>query len=63
MRVARPWHGVPRPAPSVEVSRARLDGVWNNLGAWKVSLHGSSWNGLGFKVPANPNQSVNLVGT
>ena len=42
MRVGRPWHRVPREAVaapgSLEVSRARLDGAWSNLGWGKVSL-------------------------
>lgn len=34
----RCWHrevGVP---PSLEGSKAKLEGVWSNLGSWKVSL-------------------------
>ena len=41
-RVGRSWHRVPREAVaapgSLEVSKARLDGVWSSLGQWKVSL-------------------------
>ena len=35
VRVGRPWHRLPREAvaaPPLEVSKARLDGAWNNLG-------------------------------
>ncbi|KAJ7421793.1 hypothetical protein BTVI_16489 [Pitangus sulphuratus] len=35
VRVVRPWHRLPREAvaaPSLEVSKTRLDGAWSNLG-------------------------------
>ena len=42
VRAVRLWHRVPREAVAVpgslEVSKARLDRAWNNLGQWKVSL-------------------------
>ena len=41
VRVARRWHRLPRAAvdaPSLAVSKARLDGALSNLGWWKVSL-------------------------
>jgi len=41
MRVVRPWPRLPREAvaaPSVEVSKARLDGAWSTLVWWKGSL-------------------------
>ncbi|NXE65496.1 BOK protein, partial [Calcarius ornatus] len=41
-----PWHRVPRAAvaaPSLEVSKAKLDGAWSNLGEWKVSLPVREW--------------------
>ena len=41
MRVVRHWHRLPREvvaAPSLEVSKARLDGALSNLVQWKVSL-------------------------
>lgn len=34
VRMVRPWHRLPREAvatPSLEVSKARLDGAWSNL--------------------------------
>ena len=40
-RVVRHWHSLPREtvdAPSLEVFKARLDGVWSNLVWWEVSL-------------------------
>ncbi|TRZ11063.1 hypothetical protein HGM15179_016049 [Zosterops borbonicus] len=39
------WNGIPRAAvaaPSLEVSKARLDGVWSSLGWWKC---GFGWAG------------------
>ncbi|KAJ7427550.1 hypothetical protein WISP_05963 [Willisornis vidua] len=36
-------------APSLEVSKDRLDGTWSNLGWWKVSLS-MRWNKMFFKV-------------
>ena len=47
--VVRPWHRAPRAAvaaPSLAVSKARLDGAWSNLGEWKVSLP-MAWGGTG----------------
>jgi len=41
MRVVRPWHRLPREAvaaPSLAVSKARLDGALSSLVWWKVSL-------------------------
>ena len=41
MRVVRHWDRLPREAvaaPSLEVSKARLDGALSNLVQWKVSL-------------------------
>ncbi|TRZ25247.1 hypothetical protein HGM15179_001826 [Zosterops borbonicus] len=35
VRMVKPWHRVPREAvaaPCLEVSRARLDGAWSNVG-------------------------------
>ena len=40
MRVVRPWPRLPREAvaaPSLAVSKARLDGALCNLGWWKLS--------------------------
>ena len=42
MRVVKPWHRFPREvveAPSLERSKARLDGALSSLIYWKVSLH------------------------
>jgi len=39
--VVRPWPRLPRgavAAPSLAVSKARLDGAWRTLGWWKGSL-------------------------
>lgn len=48
-------------APSLEVSKARLDGTLNNLLGWKVSL---PMAGVGtkssFKMPFNSNHSIIL---
>ena len=41
MRVVSHWHRLPREAvdaPSLEVSKARLDGALSNLVWWKVFL-------------------------
>jgi len=41
MRVVRPWPRLPREAvaaPSLAVSKARLDAALSNLGWWKMSL-------------------------
>lgn len=46
VRVRRLWNGIPgeaKAAPSLELSKARLDGVW---GLWS---HGRGWNWI-FKV-------------
>jgi len=40
MRVVRSWHRLPREvvaAPSLDVFKARMDGVWSTLVWWKVS--------------------------
>ena len=59
VRVVRHWHRLPRAAvgaPSLAVSKARLDGAWSSLVQWKVSLLGAGgWNWVGFRVPSNPN--------
>ena len=57
-RVLRPWHRVPREAVAapgtLEVSKARLEqpGIVEGDPA-----HGRGWDGVGFKVPSNPNHS------
>jgi len=41
MRVVKHWHRLPREAvaaPSLAVSKARLDGALSNLSWWKMSL-------------------------
>ena len=41
LRVVKHWHRLPREAvaaPSLEVSKARLDGALSNLVWWKMSL-------------------------
>ena len=64
VRVARRWHRLPRAAvdaPSLAVSKARLDGAWSNLVWWRVSLPvAGGWDWMGFKVPSNPNRAVIL---
>ena len=56
VRVVRHWHRLPREAvdtPSLEASKARLDGAWSNLGWWKVSLPmAGGWNKMIFKFPS-----------
>jgi len=42
IKVVKPWHRFPREvveAPSLERSKARLDGALSSLIYWKVSLH------------------------
>lgn len=49
-------------ASYLEVFQARLDGAWNNLVWWKLSLPISGhWNWEIFKVPPSPTQSVILL--
>ena len=61
MREVRHWHRLPRgavDAPSLEVLKARLDGVLGNLVWWEMSLPTArGWNQVVFKVPSNPNRS------
>jgi len=41
VKVVRHWHRLPREAvaaPSLAVSKARLDGALSTLGWWKMSL-------------------------
>ena len=48
-------------APSLEVLKARLDGALGNLVWGEVSLPmAGGWNWVGFKVPSNPNHSVDV---
>jgi len=62
--VVRPWARLPREAvaaPSLAVSKARLDGALSTLGWWKMSLlMAGDWNQTIFKVPSNPYHSVIL---
>jgi len=64
VRVVRPWPRLPREAvaaPSLAVSKARLDGALSNLGWWKGSLPmAGGWSEIIYKVPCNPNPSVIL---
>jgi len=64
MRVVKHWTRLPREAvaaPSLQVSKARLDGALSNLVWWKVSLlMAGAWNQMIFKVPSNPNHSMIL---
>jgi len=63
-RVVKHWPRLPREAvaaPSLAVFKARLDGALSNLGWWKMSLlMARGWNQMSFKVPPNPNHSMNL---
>jgi len=48
-------------ALSLEVFKARLDGVLSNLVSWKVSLPmAGGLDRVIFKVPSNPNHSMIL---
>lgn len=44
--------------PSLEKSKARLGGAWNNLGQWKVSS--ILWHWMDFRVSSSPNCSLFL---
>lgn len=59
-KVVRPWDRLPRKAvaaPSLELSKARLDAACIKLGQWNVSLPmAGGWNWMDFKVPSNTNQ-------
>ena len=61
-RVVKPWHRLPREAvdaPSLEVSKARLDGALGSLGWWEVSLPmAGGWNWVGFKASSNLSHSM-----
>jgi len=60
--VVKPWSGFPREvvnAPSVETSKARLDGALSTLIQLKMSLQGG-WARWPLKVPAKPKHSVIL---
>jgi len=65
VRVVRSWPRLPREAvaaPSLAVSKARLDGALSTLGWWKGSLPvEGDWNEMIFKVPSNPKHSVILL--
>ena len=45
-------------APPLEVSKARLDGVWSSLGQWEVSLPMAGWNEMSFMILSNPNRDL-----
>ena len=48
-------------APTLEGSKARLDGAWSTLVWWKESLPTTGgWNEMIFKVPSNPNHAIIL---
>lgn len=54
------WRRLPRKAmaaPSLEVSKTRLDVALMNLVWWKVPISGS-WNMMVIKVPSNPSQTM-----
>jgi len=64
MRVVRHWPRFPREAvaaPSLAVSKARLDGALSTLVWWRCpcSWQGG-WNHMIFKVPSNLNHSLIL---
>ena len=64
VRVVRPWPRLPREAvaaPSLAVSKARLDGALNTLVWWKWSLlMAGGWSDMICKFPPNPSHSVIL---
>jgi len=60
-RVVRPWHRLPREAvaaPSLELSRVRLDGAWSNLVWWNVSLPMAGRVGSRRSLRTLPTQTV-----
>ncbi|NWY37420.1 WNK2 kinase, partial [Sylvia atricapilla] len=61
---SRLWHRLPRAAvvaPSLAVSKVRLDGAWSTLGLMEgVPARGRGWNGMTFEVLFNPNHSMIL---
>jgi len=65
MRVVKPWNGLSREvvnAPSLETSKARLDGALSSLGWWKMSLlmaEGLDW--MASKGPFQPKPSHDSV--
>jgi len=63
-RVVRHLHSLPREAvsaPSLAVSKARLDGALRNMVQWKVSLPmAGEWKEMIFKVPSSANHSTIL---
>ena len=64
LRVVRHWNRLPGEAvaaPSLAVSKARLDGALSNLVWWEMSLlMAGGWNQMSFKVPSNPTHSMIL---
>jgi len=64
MRVVKPWHRLPREAgdaPSLETSKARLDGALSSPIQWKMSLlMAGGWTGWPGEVPPSPNHPVIL---
>ena len=64
MKVVKPWPRLARDsvdAPSLETSKARLDGALSSLIRWKLSLLTAGvWAGWPSKVPSHPNYSVIL---
>jgi len=65
LRVVRPWHRLPREAvdaPTLDISKARLDGAFRNLGWWKGSLTmARGWNWMICKVPSSPNRHDSMT--
>ena len=46
-------------APSLEVSKARLDGTLGSLSWWVATLlTAGGWNWVGFKAPSNLSHSM-----
>ena len=64
MMVVRPWPRLPREAvaaPSLAVSKARLDGALSTLLWWKGSLPvAGGWDRMTFKLRSNSNHSMVL---
>ena len=62
LRVVRPWQGLPREvvaAPSLETSKARLDGALSTLIWLEMSLPmAGGWTGWALKVSSIPKHSV-----
>lgn len=61
VRVVMPWHKRPEDAvaaPCLEMSKARFNKAWSNLGLWYVALWKWGVMRVSFQVPYSPHHSM-----